>query len=86
MKQKKRRILLEGRECSVEEFEEAVDRVINSGDRERIWLLKDTCMQALYYGKHTFPDKMQSMRKCLRKLEKALEKTNSKRGRKNQYR
>ena len=62
----------EPRECTIEQFEEAVDRVIKSGNREQIWLLKDHVMQALYYGKHAYAYKMPSMRKCLRKLETAL--------------
>ena len=62
----------EPQECTIEQFEEAVDRVIKSGNREQIWLLKDHVMQALYYGKHTYPEKMESNRKCLRKLERAL--------------
>jgi hypothetical protein len=64
--------MAEGRECSIEEFEDAVDRIIAEGDREKIWELKDVCMQALYYGKHTFPEKMVSMKRCLDKLEQAL--------------
>lgn len=63
----------EPREATFEEMDSHVNETIESGDREEIWLLKDMIEQGIYYGKHTYPDKMQSMRKWFRKLEKAYE-------------
>ena len=73
---------VDAREATFEEMDSAVNKTIESGDREEIWLLKDTIMQGLHYGKHTYPNKMENMRKWFNKLEKALEKISSKREKK----